>query len=159
MKLAAKLLKTASIIIGSLLVLLFVISLAIQNKVAGIVLNTLNNNFATKISTESYRLSLIKKFPKASIELRNVLVLSSHGLDISAFGDLNTDTLLSASSASVDLRTIDIIRGNYTFTKITVRSGKLTLFTDSSGRTNYEFTEKKTSGETQNTTRLNLNRT
>ncbi|MDX9948506.1 MAG: hypothetical protein RBS38_14190, partial [Bacteroidales bacterium] len=144
MKLAAKLLKTVSIIIGSLLVLLFVISLAIQNKVAGIVLNTLNNNFATKISTESYRLSLIKKFPKATIELKNVLVLSSHGFDISAFRGLNTDTLLSASSASVDLRTIDMIRGNYTFTKITVRSGKLTLFTDSSGRTNYEFTERKT---------------
>lgn len=158
MKLAAKLLKTVSIIIGLLLVLLFVISLAIQNKVAGIVLNTLNNNFSTKISTESYRLSLIKKFPKATIELRNVLVLSSHGFDLSAFSGLNTDTLLAASSAFVDLRTIDMIRGNYTFTKITVRSGKLTLFTDSSGRTNYEFTERTTSGETGKSARLNLNR-
>lgn len=158
MKLAVRLLKITSIITGSLLVLLFVISLAIQNKVAGIVLNTLNNNFATRISTESYRLSLIKKFPKATIELKNILVLSSHSFDQSAFRGLNTDTLLSASLASVDLRTIDMIRGNYTFTKITVRSGKLTLFTDSSGRTNYEFTERKTPGETQNGARLNLNR-
>ena len=158
MKLAVRLLKITSIITGSLLVLLFVISLAIQNKVAGIVLNTLNNNFATKISTESYRLSLIKKFPKATIELKNVLVLSSHGFDASAFRGLNTDTLLSAALASVDLRTIDMIRGNYTFTKITVRSGKLSLYTDSSGRTNYEFTEKSDSGESQKSTRLNLNR-
>ncbi len=158
MKLAVRLLKITSIIIGSLLVLLFVISLAIQNKVAGIVLNTLNNNFATKISTESYRLSLIKKFPKASIELRNVLVLSSKDFDLSAFSGMNTDTLLAARTASVDLRTIDIIRGNYTFTKITVRSGRLYLFTDSSGRTNYEFTEHKTPEGKESSTRLNLNR-
>lgn len=158
MKLAAKLLKTASIIIGSLLVLLFVISLAIQNKVGGIVLNTLNNNFATKISTESYRLSLIRKFPKATIELKNVVVLSSHDFDLSAFSGRNTDTLLSAGSASVDLRTIDMIRGNYTFTKITVRSGKLTLFTDSLGHTNYEFSEKNASGDKKNGAILNLNR-
>jgi len=158
MKLAVRLLKITSIITGSLLVLLFIISLAVQNKVAEIVLNTLNNNFATKISTESYRFSLIKKFPKATIELRNVLVLSSHGFDLSAFTGLNTDTLLAARTASVDLRTIDLIRGNYTFTKITVRSGRLNLFTDSSGSNNYEFTEKKPAGEKGNSARLNLNR-
>ena len=132
MKLSISLLKITSIIIGTLLVILFIISLAIQNKVGAIVLNTLNLNFDTKISSESYRLSLIKKFPKATIELRNVLVLSSHGFDLSAFEGLNTDTLLAARSASVDLRTIDMIRGNYTFTKITIRSGQLYLFTDSS---------------------------
>lgn len=158
MKLAVRFLKITSIIIGSLLVLLFVISLAIQNKVAGIVLNTLNHNFTTKISTESYRLSLIKKFPKATIELRNVLVLSSHGFDLTEFKGLNTDTLLAARTASVDLRTIDIIRGNYTFTKITVRSGRLNLFTDSTGRTNYEFTDRGTPDGKESSTRLNLNR-
>lgn len=157
MKLSISLLKITSIIIGTLLVILFIISLAIQNKVGAIVLNTLNLNFDTKISSESYRLSLIKKFPKATIELRNVLVLSSHGFDLSAFEGLNTDTLLAARSASVDLRTIDMIRGNYTFTKITIRSGQLYLFTDSSGRTNYEFTERKSPGK-EGSARLNLNR-
>lgn len=157
MKLSISLLKITSIIIGTLLVILFIISLAIQNKVGAIVLNTLNLNFDTKISSESYRLSLIKKFPKATIELRNVLVLSSHGFDLSAFEGLNTDTLLAARSASVDLRTIDMIRGNYTFTKITIRSGQLYLFIDSSGRTNYEFTERKSPGK-EGSARLNLNR-
>ena len=50
MKLSISLLKITSIIIGTLLVILFIISLAIQNKVGAIVLNTLNLNFDTKIS-------------------------------------------------------------------------------------------------------------
>ena len=133
MKLAAKILKIAAILFVSVLFLLFSLSLIMQNKVAGLVLKTLNNNFSTKIETGSYRLSLIKKFPKASVELKNVLVHSSPDFDRSGFAGINTDTLLTAKSASIDFRTIDMLRGAYTFTKISVRSGNLNLFTDTSG--------------------------
>ncbi len=158
MKLAAKILKIISILFFSVLVILFSLSLIMQNKVAGILLKTLNNNFSTKIETGSYRLSLIKKFPKASVELRNVLVHSSPDFDRAAFKGINTDTLLTAKSASIDFRTIDMLRGAYTFTKISVRSGNLNLFTDTSGHYNYDISknEDKTAG-TDNV-KLNFNR-
>jgi len=73
----AKILKITLLLFASVLIVLFSISLIMQNKVAGLVLKTLNNNFSTKIETGSYRLSLIKKFPRASIELKNVIVYSS----------------------------------------------------------------------------------
>ncbi len=158
MKLAAKILKIIAILLVSVLFLLFSLSLIMQNKVVGLVLKSLNNNFSTKIETGSYRLSLIKKFPKASVELKNVLVHSSPDFDRSGFAGINTDTLLTAKSASLDFRTIDMLRGAYTFTKISVRSGNLNLFTDTSSHANYDVSKNDddTSG-TDNVT-LNLNR-
>jgi len=158
MKLAAKILKIISILFVSVLVLLFSVSLIMQNKVAGILLKSLNNNFSTKIETGSYRLSLIKKFPKASVELKNVLVHSSPDFDRASFKGINTDTLLTAKSASIDFRTIDILRGAYTFTKISVRSGNLNLFTDTSGHDNYDISRNEDETDGAANVRLNLNR-
>jgi len=158
MKLAAKILKIASILFASVLIILFTLSLIMQNKVAGVLLKTLNNNFSTKIETGSHRLSLIKKFPKASVELKNVTVFSSPDFDRGAFGGINTDTLLTAKSASIDFRTIDMIKGAYTFTKIAVRSGSLKLYTDSSGKYNYDISKNKDENSGDDNVKLNLNR-
>lgn len=158
MKLAAKILKIASILFASVLIILFTLSLIMQNKVAGVVLKALNNNFSTKIETGSHRLSLIRKFPKASVELKNVIVHSSPDFDHSAFKTIDTDTLLTAKTASIDFRTIDMIRGAYTFTKITVRSGSLKLYTDTSGNSNYEISAKKDETSGDDNVKLNLNR-
>ena len=153
----AKILKITLLLFASVLIVLFSISLIMQNKVAGLVLKTLNNNFSTKIETGSYRLSLIKKFPRASIELKNVIVYSSPDFDRSGFKGINTDTLLTAKSASVDFKTIDMIKGAYTFTTINIRSGKLSLFTDTSGKYNYDFAGNEGT-ESEDKVRLNLNR-
>ncbi len=154
----AKILKIFSILFVSVLIVLFSVSLIMQNKVAGMVLKTLNNNFPTKIETGSYRLSLIKKFPKASIELKNIIVYSSPDFDRSGFKGINTDTLLTAKSASLDFKTIDMIRGAYTFTTINVRSGNLSLFTDSAGNYNYDLTENGSGTAGEDNVKLNLNR-
>lgn len=158
MKLLVKVVKIASVFILSVLLLLFAVSLIMQNKVAGILLKSVNNNFSTKISAGSYRLSLIKKFPKASVELKNVIVYSSPDFDRTGFVGINTDTLLKAKSASVDFKTLDMLKGAYTFTRINVRSGNLNLFTDTADHYNYDVTSSKNrSGSADNVT-LNFNR-
>lgn len=139
MKLVARILKIISIVLLILLTILFIISLLLQNRVGNLVLHTVNNSLATKIETGSYRLSLIRKFPKASVELKDVFVNSSPGLPPAAFRGTNTDTLLKAESASIDFRMSDLIRGVYTFTSISVRDGSLNLYTDEMGRTNYDL--------------------
>ena len=158
MKLAAKILKITAIILVSALFVLFSISLIMQNKVAGLILNSLNNNFSTKIETGSYRLSLIRKFPKASVELKNVLVHSSPDFDHSGFGGINTDTLLTAKSASIDFKMIDMLKRAYTFTKISVRTGNLYLYTDTSSHTNYDISKNEDETTGTNNVTLNLNR-
>jgi len=154
----AKILKIFLILFVSVLLVLFSVSLIMQNKVAGMVLKTLNNTFPTKIETGSYRLSLIKKFPKASIELKNIIVYSSPDFDRSGFKGINTDTLLTAKSASLDFKTVDMIRGAYTFTTINVRSGNLSLFTDTAGNYNYDLTKDGSGTAGEDNVKLNLNR-
>jgi len=158
MKLVVKILKITAILIVSVLFVLFSVSLLMQNKVAGLLIRSLNNSFATKIETGSYRLSLIKKFPNASVELKDVLVYSSTDFKRSGFTGINTDTLLAAKSASIDFKMIDILRKEYTFTRINVRSGNLYLFTDKSGINNYDFSEKGSDATGADNVTLNFNR-
>ena len=158
MKLLLKILKITSTLIFSVLIVLFSASLILQDEVADYVMKALDLNFQTKLETESYRLSLIKRFPRASVEMKNVLVHSSPGFDRSAFGEINTDTLLSAKSASVVCKMINILRGDYTFTRINIRSGNLNLFTDTAGRINYEFSKEKGDKTGEEEVTLNLKR-
>ncbi len=158
MKIPKRILKITGALILSVIVLLFIVSAMMQDKVAGIVFKSLNRNFATKIETGSYHLSLIKKFPKASFELKNVIVYSSHGFDKAAFKGINTDTLLTAKSASVDFKIIDLIRGAYTFKTISVRTGNLNLFTDTADHYNYDVSIKDGGDKSDKKVRLNLNR-
>ena len=158
MNILLKILKITAILLLGVLMALFSASLIMQNKVGGLILQSLNRNFATKIETGSYRLSLIRKFPKATVELKDVLVHSSPDFDRSGFAGINTDTLLAAKTAFVDFKMIDIFKGAYTFTTISVRSGILNLFTDTANGYNYDFTKKENKSGSSDNVKLNLNR-
>lgn len=158
MKLVLKILKLAAILIIPIFAVLFLVSLVMQDKVAGIILKSLNNNFSTKIEAGSYHLSLVKRFPRATVELKNVLVYSSPEFNRKAFAGINTDTLLSAKSAFIDFKISDLIKGDYTFKSISVRSGNLNLFTDTAGHYNYDVSPAKDGKESTSQTSLNLNR-
>ena len=124
-------LKIALLVIISIIIILFSVSLLMHDKVADTVIKTLNSNLETKITTGSFRFSLLRQFPNASVELKNVIVHSSPDFIASDFPGISTDTLLSAKSASVEIGLINLIRKNYSIARITLRSGKLNLFTDS----------------------------
>jgi AsmA-like C-terminal region len=142
MKLTLKILKISAILVLAILIILFSASVLMQDKVAGIILRSLNQNISTKLKVGSVRLSLLKKFPKASLELKDVLVHSSTGFKTDAFGGISTDTLLSARSVSVEFRLTDILSNNYTIERIRARAGRVNFFTDAAGNVNYDITVK-----------------
>ena len=156
-KLLLKILKWTLSIIGTFSIILFLASLVLQNKVGDIVLNSLNRHLSSKLDVGSFRFSLLRKFPKASVELKDILVHSSPDFNPADFSGINTDTLLAAKSASIEFRIRDILLENYNIEKISIRSGKLNLFSDSAGLDNYNiiWKEEKKSGEDIS---LNLNR-
>jgi hypothetical protein len=145
MKLLLKIGKLSAIFILTISVILFSASFLLKDKVGFIILNSLNKNLSTKLEVGSYRLSFVKKFPKASLELKNVLVHSSPGFNSAAFKGINTDTLLSAKTVSLDFRLIDILRGNYTIERIGAKTGRANFFTDSEGGVNYNISIKNSS--------------
>ena len=142
MKLLLKILKITSAIIITVAVVLFSASLLMQDRVAGVILKSLNKNLTTKYEFGSLHLSFLRKFPKASLDLKHVYVHSSPGFDINCFAGINTDTLLSARSVSFEFNITDIIRGIYNIDRVGIKEGHLNIFTDTAGLVNYEIAVK-----------------
>jgi hypothetical protein len=139
MKLFLKILKIFAVLIITLTVGLFTASFLLQDKVTGLILKSLNKDIQTKFEFGSSHLSFLRKFPKASLDLRNVLVHSSPGFNAAAFGKINTDTLLFARSVIAEFSLTDIINGIYNIDRIGVRQGRLNIFSDTAGFDNYEI--------------------
>ena len=157
MKPVLKILKLSAIFIITATIMLFSASLLLQDKVAYIILKSLNNNIATKLDFRSFNLSFLSKFPKASLELKDVLIHSSSNFNSAAYKGLSTDTLLAARIVSVDFKITDILNGNYNIERIGVRSGKINLYCDTSGLVNYDVTTDK-QGSVDNAFTVNLER-
>jgi len=64
-----KIVKWTGISVISLAVILFCASLLLQDKVAGIIIKSLNKTISTKLEYGSLKLSFIRRFPNASLEL------------------------------------------------------------------------------------------
>jgi hypothetical protein len=157
MRLAARILKILLLLFFTVSIILFTASLVLQDKVADIVLKSLNKNLSTKLDIGSFRLSFLRKFPNASLELKDVVVHSSPGFQASAFKGINTDTLLSARFVSAEFKLTDIYKGIYNIERIAVRAGKLNIYSDTAGFVNYNISLKNHASSTDNIT-INLER-
>jgi hypothetical protein len=143
MKPTLKILKLLGILIITISLILISASFLLQDKVADIILKSLNKNISTKLEVGSIKLSFLRKFPKASLELKDVLVHSSKAFSPESFKITNTDTLLSARFVTVDFKISDILKGIYNIERVGIRSGKINLYTDSDGFVNYDISVKK----------------
>ncbi len=157
MRLFFRILKIFAVLIIAVIIALFTASFLMQDKVAGFILRSLNKSISTKFEFESVRLSFLKKFPKATLDLKNVLVHSSPGFDSSAFSGINTDTLLAAKSIFIEFDITDIYHGIYNIERIGVKEGLLRLYTDTAGMVNYDITIE-TGEDTDSDFTIDLNR-
>jgi len=140
MRLFLKILKISVVLIIIVVLGLFTASVLMQDKVAGYILRSLNESLSTKYEFETVKLSLLRQFPKASLDLRNVIVHSSPGFDKSGFPEIKTDTLLAADIVFVEFSISDIYKGIYNIDRIGIKDGILNLLTDKEGYVNYDIT-------------------
>jgi len=147
MKLTLKILKLFAILIITVSIILFVSSLLLQDKVATSILKSINKNISTKFDFGTLKLSFLRKFPKASLELKDVLIHSSSDFDQSGFIEINTDTLLWARDVVVEFKITNIIKGIYKIERVSVKNGKMNFFTDTAGHVNYDLSVKTLSTE------------
>jgi len=70
MKVFYGILKILAVVVIVVLGMLFTGSLLMQDTVAGIILRSLNKDISTKYKFESVRLSYLRKFPNASLDLK-----------------------------------------------------------------------------------------
>jgi hypothetical protein len=139
MRIVLKIIKALAVLFISVTLVLFSAALIMQDRVADIILKSLNKSISTKFEFESVRLSFLRKFPKATLDLKNVLVHSSPGFNKDEFKGIDTDTLLAARSVFAEFDISDIYHGIYNIEKIGIRDGRLRLLSDSSGMVNYDI--------------------
>jgi hypothetical protein len=161
MRLFLKILKLSAILIIIISALLVSASILLRERVAVVILNSINRNLSTKLDAGSFKLSFINKFPKASLELKNVLVHSSNQFNSREFDGINTDTLLAAKLVTAEFKITDIIKGNYNIESISAKNGKAFFYTDTSGHVNYNVSVKNGNAGNEvftiNLERINLN--
>jgi len=160
MKLVLKIFNILVILIITVSVLLFSTSFFLQDRVADIILKSLNKNIQTKLEVGSFRLSFLRKFPKASLKLKDVLIRSTSNFNYGSFTGINTDTLLAARFVSIEFSITDIYNGIYNIESIGIKDGIINIYTDTAGLVNYDIQAKnKSSANTEfsiNLERINL---
>jgi len=139
MKLVLKIIAWISAGIVTLLTALVITAFALQNQAVVALIDSINRNLSVKFEFEKYRLSLIKRFPRASFEITELTVFSSESFDRSQQWGMNTDTLLSAGKASLQFKITDILKKKYSVESITISDGELLLLTDSLGGINFKI--------------------
>lgn len=152
MKYLAKTGKVLLISSITVIAILFIASVILQDKITPLIINTINKNISAKIEAENSRLSFIRNFPKGSVELKNFIVLSAVEDDYSG---LTTDTLLFAESFFLEFRLFDAFLGEYNIESLDVRSGVVKLLSDRHGNVNYNVAGKEPNEKSENV-RINL---
>jgi hypothetical protein len=146
MRLFVNILKWISIVIIALAVILTSLSFMLHDKLIDIFISAINKEITTPIKSTENNLSFLKRFPRASVELKNVVVLSSKGIDKNQFPGTATDTLLFTPSATLEFSIIDIFKGTYNIETLIIERGSLTLLSDSLGNINYDISADSPGG-------------
>lgn len=114
-----------------------ILGLIFEKQVTERAVTELNKNLKTPIEAQSVELSLIKKFPYASIELKNVRCSE-------VYERQGTQDLFNAGSVFLQFNIWDFLFKKYTIKKIAIKNANVKLFKDSLGKDNWHFWKGKT---------------
>jgi AsmA-like C-terminal region len=138
-----------SIAIAILLTFAISMSLIFEEEVSQYLVEELNEILLSEIEVEEVSFSVLRKFPKATLEFKNVTAFTKTGYRKKIKG-LNTDTLFHAKSIFVQMDLSNIFSKNYTINTISFDQGQINLFTDHLGDPNYIFWEIKPEEQNEN---------
>ena len=99
----------------------------------------LDSHLITEIEVDNINFSLLKSFPYASVQLKNVYAKSALNFSVNDFAGKDTDTLLAANSISFEFGLLKLLSGKYVIRNINVNNGKLKVLIDRDGSPNYNI--------------------
>ncbi len=129
MKIFRKIIISFLIIGGILVAVAAILGRIYEDEITQYVISGLNKQIKTKAEVGDVKLSFFKKFPDASLELKDVVLLSVQ----------NTDTLLQAERLYLRFNVARLLKRQYLIKEVHVHSGMLNLLVDQSGNKNYVF--------------------
>lgn len=114
---------------GIVIMVLVVLTAVYKDRVAEIVIEAINSRSDVKVSVSGGKLTLLKRFPRASFQLNDVLITGSDEAS-------RDDTIAAVSLVSLEFRIINLIRKKYTIEWIKISDGTINIITDKTGTSN-----------------------
>ncbi|SNR17564.1 AsmA-like C-terminal region-containing protein [Tenacibaculum jejuense] len=135
-----KIVKIVVITLVVIIVALAAIPFMFQDKIVALIKETINNNVNAKVEFADANLSLLKNFPKASVELKDVLVTN--------FKPFEGDTLLYSESVKIKLKLTEVFKSSNSQLNInsfTIDNSLVKIHIDEQGNANYDIAKKDAS--------------
>ena len=104
-----------------------------QDEIEQLVVQNINEQLLTPIKVEDIEFSLIKKFPYASLELKNLMTLDA----------FQKDTLLKAEKIFLKLNALDLYNKSYTLQQLELHNGFARISFNKKGIPNYQIWHSK----------------
>jgi len=136
MKRAGKILKYFAAVGIALVIILYIVSLIFETRISAVFTRELNNKLSAPASMEKLKFSLLKRFPRASLELHNILLKSPANTNN---GTVYPDTLLFADRMILTLKIAPLIKKNYIVERIDIERGVINICRDDSGKMNTDI--------------------
>ena len=108
-----------SLLLGFFIGLFFLVAIAIavslifEKQVTAYIIEELNDRIEIKIDVDNSNLSILRKFPNASIEFTNVTAYTPSTFPKKICG-INTDTLFSTNKLFLEFNILDLLTQNFT---------------------------------------------
>jgi hypothetical protein len=123
------------VVIGSILITIAaVLGRIYEDEITQYVVSGLNRQIRTKAEVGDVKLSFLRKFPDASLELKDIVL----------FSVLDTDTLLQARRLYLRFNVAKLLRRQYLVKEVHIHAGVLNLLVDKDGNKNYVFWKRTT---------------
>lgn len=131
-KILKRLAKITVIVIVSFLALGIIIGVFYGNEVKKLMIDQLNKNLVTEINVKEFDFSILKHFPYASFDMRQITAKE-------VTDKKEKDTLLYAEHLSLLFNVMGLFSKDFTIRKIVLKDGKVNIKIDSQGKNNYHF--------------------
>lgn len=139
----SKIFKAALAVLLTLLIVILGSALLIANfyedEVKQVLVSQLNKRLATPVSVKNIELSLIKKFPNASLVFTDVVVESVNKADSGGAVTLFKEHLFEAHTIFLQFNVFDIFHHNYTLKTLEIEDAKLNVLIAQNGDDNFHF--------------------
>jgi hypothetical protein len=113
-----------------ILSLLYVLARVYNEELKELALTEINKGLKTKMSIGEADLTLIQRFPRASLRCRDVYIRGTMS---------EQDTLMTAETVHLEFRLFDILRGHYTVRTVNISGAKVMIKRNAEGQENYRF--------------------
>ena len=127
------------VVVITLVIALVVIAKLAENKITDIALKKVSDSIEAPVIINNVSFTLLRKFPFATIELKDVYLGSPKQLKDSDSVSVDLDTIISISKIYISVKSKPLLKGNIEIMKVDIDGAYINYLVDNRGVANIDF--------------------